>query len=273
MKYALATALLAILIAPQFTTAIELDEEPMDGQEQIEININSIQLVEDYMLDTDPTLPEITVSPRTASVRSTLQVFRNGQFTGSGTYSMIEGVPYLITASHVIDMTPQVIIVLGPMGMEAVNVFPEYSVCNRPILGSTVEICTQVDPSDKDTIVYPALDIRIDRLSDTLPIPSAVVETGTDWTFWDTVYMTGYPNGVHISVEGEIVGLDSDTDFLYLDIPGWFGSSGSGVYNNEGRLIGVFHSVLVGHWPGGNGFELLEGMRRFSILPAGFPSQ
>lgn len=274
MRYALSLALLAILISPQLTTAIELDEEPMEGQENIAFNVEPLQFVEDFSpVLRDPTLPEMTVSAREASVRSTLKVFENGRFIGSGTYTLIDGIPYMITANHVVDLTPGMATVQQGNTITITHAVPQYTVCNHPSLETSVQICTQLDPSAKDTVIYEDLDIRMDRLEDTLPIPAAVVNTNPDWNYWDTVYMTGYPDNVLISVAGEIVGYDRGTRFVYLDIPGWFGSSGSGIYNTDGELIGVFHSVRGGLWPMvGGGVELLEGQRRASLFPRGFPS-
>jgi|TARA_R110000744_G_C19323100_1_gene557820 hypothetical protein len=60
------------------------------------------------------------------------------------------------------------------------------------------------------------------------------------------VYYTGYPNSAGpLSFAGKIAGLSSD-DYLYINSYAWSGASGSGVFSENGKLIGYIVAIDVG---------------------------
>lgn len=62
----------------------------------------------------------------------------------------------------------------------------------------------------------------------------------------DTIY-TGYPNTTGpLTIDGKIVGY-SNTEDLFVHSYAWPGSSGSGVFNEQGRLIGYIMAVSLGY--------------------------
>ncbi len=60
------------------------------------------------------------------------------------------------------------------------------------------------------------------------------------------VYHTGYPNNMGpLTFDGKIVGY-SDEHYIYANSYAWSGSSGSGVFNERGKLIGYILALDVG---------------------------
>ena len=60
------------------------------------------------------------------------------------------------------------------------------------------------------------------------------------------VYHTGYPNNMGpLTFDGTIVGY-SDENYMYINSYAWSGSSGSGVFNERGKLIGYVLALDVG---------------------------
>ena len=60
------------------------------------------------------------------------------------------------------------------------------------------------------------------------------------------VYHTGYPNNMGpLTFDGTIVGY-SEEDYMYVNSYAWSGSSGSGVFNERGKLIGYVLALDVG---------------------------
>ena len=60
------------------------------------------------------------------------------------------------------------------------------------------------------------------------------------------VYHTGYPNNMGpLTFDGTIVGY-SDENYIYINSYAWSGSSGSGVFNERGKLIGYVLALDVG---------------------------
>ena len=59
-------------------------------------------------------------------------------------------------------------------------------------------------------------------------------------------YYTGYPNGQGpLTFAGEISGHDSSEN-VYVHSFAWPGSSGSGVFSDSGKLIGIIVAISVG---------------------------
>ena len=61
-----------------------------------------------------------------------------------------------------------------------------------------------------------------------------------------TIY-SGYPNNHSLlTIHGRISGYRSDGD-LILDTYGWSGASGSALFDEKGRLLGILSAMDIGH--------------------------
>jgi hypothetical protein len=71
-------------------------------------------------------------------------------------------------------------------------------------------------------------------------------EWKNDLSLMTVVYHTGYPNNMGpLTFDGNIVGY-SDDNYIYLNSYAWSGSSGSGVFNERGKLIGYVLALDIG---------------------------
>ena len=69
---------------------------------------------------------------------------------------------------------------------------------------------------------------------------------------------TGYPNTIGpVTLEGKVMGMSAD-EFIYLNSYAWAGSSGSGVFNFNGKLVGYIVAIDVGRTE--YGFDVLENV-------------
>ena len=74
-------------------------------------------------------------------------------------------------------------------------------------------------------------------------LPSHDIE---EYAIMRKVYFTAYPNNVGpLTVSGEIVGYNLNTH-IYIHSYGWSGSSGGGVFNESGELVGIIHALDIG---------------------------
>ena len=69
---------------------------------------------------------------------------------------------------------------------------------------------------------------------------------------------TGYPNTIGpVTLAGKVMGMSED-DFIYLNSYAWAGSSGSGVFDMKGKLVGYIVAIDVGHTE--YGYDVLENV-------------
>jgi S1-C subfamily serine protease len=72
------------------------------------------------------------------------------------------------------------------------------------------------------------------------------------------IYYTGFPNGSGLlTFDGRITGY-SNNELVYINSHAWTGSSGSGVFNRDGKLIGFIVALNVGQTEYGT--AVLAGM-------------
>ena len=67
------------------------------------------------------------------------------------------------------------------------------------------------------------------------------------------IFYSGYPSRHKLmSFNGRIVGYEEDEHGtqLIVNTYGWFGCSGSGVYDEDGKLVGILYGVDVEYYPG-----------------------
>jgi len=105
--------------------------------------------------------------------------------------------------------------------------------------------------------VEAAVPIRMPRH---LPRPS---EWKEELSILSKVYYTGFPNGEGPSTIGGAI-MNIDNHKILLDSYAWPGSSGSGVFSNEGKYIGYVVAVEVG-WTRFN-IQILENV--VWVIPA-----
>ena len=71
-------------------------------------------------------------------------------------------------------------------------------------------------------------------------------EWSKDISMLTQIYHTGYPNNMGpLTFDGKIVGY-SDEEHIYINSFAWSGSSGSGVFNKRGKLIGYVLAIDIG---------------------------
>ena len=69
---------------------------------------------------------------------------------------------------------------------------------------------------------------------------------------------TGYPNTVGpLTIDGEVSGF-AGTDYLYMLSYAWQGSSGSGVFDKNGKYIGYVVAIDVGQTE--HGVQILQNV-------------
>ena len=62
----------------------------------------------------------------------------------------------------------------------------------------------------------------------------------------DKTFYTGYPNNMGpLTLHGRIAGF-ADNGYFFVDSYAWTGSSGAGVFNQNGKLIGIIMALDVG---------------------------
>jgi hypothetical protein len=86
-------------------------------------------------------------------------------------------------------------------------------------------------------------------------LPTTQEWINTFATFSELLY-TGYPSDIGIAtVRGEVISYGYE-DVVYMHSFAWPGASGSGVFNEQGQLVGHIMALLVGET--GYGIDVLE---------------
>ena len=176
-------------------------------------------------------IENITISPQTIierRVRDAAVKITNPQHSGhgSGSYFSYRGFHLIITAYHVVDdMNPNKIIILGRDG-ESVDAKLIYKNAEYDI-----------------AVLQPA---RI--LSSRTAIPLNIMQNEPDIN--STLIYTGFPSGHDLlTFQGNIAGFESvgpqDRKAMLIHTYGWFGSSGSCLFNQWGRLVGILWGIDV----------------------------
>jgi len=163
---------------------------------------------------------------REASVKVTIP-FSGGH--GSGSYVIYKDINLVITAQHVAD---------GPLGMN-------YLVSH----GSESRIATLIYSDEADDIAVLYFSYQFARINPMKYNPSeAIADIGTD------VYYSGFPSSHKLmSFSGRVAGYENSgrigDKHIILQTYGWFGCSGSVIYNSKGQQVGVLYGVDVEYYP------------------------
>jgi len=105
--------------------------------------------------------------------------------------------------------------------------------------------------------------VEIERVSRRTPVNLRdVLPTSREWkeelSVLNETFYTGYPNGLGpLTFEGTIAGISED-NYIYLHSYAWPGSSGSGIFSDDGNLIGILIALNVGFT--GAGYDVLEDL-------------
>lgn len=140
-----------------------------------------------------------------------------GAITGSGNYFKIRDEHFIITAAHVIDDMTEVFIT------------------ERSGFSYKAEV-KHVDYFRDIAIIIPEKKLMYTKAIDYRS--SKYIEIGKE------VFYCGQPNNQHFTLfDGRISGIDGQ--FLLINNFAWPGSSGSVVFNKEGRVVGILSAVSV----------------------------
>jgi hypothetical protein len=180
--------------------------------------------------------PSYTISEKKAvrqSVNSVVAVYSisddSSQLsTLSGTYFEFGGEYYVLTSAHGI---------LGGCSKIVVSHLEEQSSCEK------IAVVNQ----DVDYAIF-----KVEKMETRKPIRliNSMPSIRKSYKLLDKVYYTGYPNSIGPTTwTGTIAG--SSGDFLILQSYAWSGSSGSGVFDERGKLIGIVMALDVGMTPMG----------------------
>lgn len=148
---------------------------------------------------------------------------------------------------------------------------------NHGILGSCEDTKIVVDEVSYDCLNFVELNeevdyaiIQIEEILHRNPvkIPQRIARTNKDWkkalSIMSKTYYTGFPNGMGpLTLDGKIMG-HSREGYIYMNSYAWSGSSGSGVFSQDGDYIGYVIAIDVG--PGFNGPTILENV--VLVVPA-----
>jgi S1-C subfamily serine protease len=153
------------------------------------------------------------------SRRSSVKVYHPdfGGF-GSGTYAKVEGRFFILTAAHVVRGESHMLI----LGRDEV------------VPGRVVYTNNASD------IAF----LEVEEMNTREPIR---IRNNYDPHISDDLVYTGFPNGTDLlTITGRISGFRGH--WLVVQGYTWMGASGSGVFDNRGRLVGVVSMVEVGNF-------------------------
>ena len=164
-------------------------------------------------------LSNVSDRARNAAVK-VVNLGEDFQAQGSGTLFRVDGQYIVITAAHVVR-DAQSVIIATPDGL---GYFGTPLMTNHEL--------------DYAILLVPEISGRTPlRLR---PLQEAQMRVGAHVTY------TGFPNGHNLlSISGEISGM-ARGEHLIMHSYAWPGSSGSCVFDNQGRLVGVLRAVDVG---------------------------
>ena len=215
----------------------------------------------------EPAPPEIETANFAENIMSSLLVVKRNMNTGiigSGILIEINGLPYMMTALHVIDH----MIHEDRTFKEAachVDTYTREEECVDIFLGPGFERMVYVDRATDAAMVPLSRFPEGSR-------PAHLVEPGYDFRIGQEIWVIGCPTGApNIVTRGVLSGLVSMRGFngaLFTDSDVWFGTSGGGVFLPTGEYVGYVRAMAASRTP--NGREIAEGLNIFSPLPEGW---
>jgi hypothetical protein len=197
---------------------------------------NSYDTISDIRSDnnTSADLPvplRFAVSMSRESAVSVMSLSVDGAYisSSSGTYIEKEGKYYVLTVSHGITTQDCDFI--------------------RIVIGDEIYNCTEI-AAFNERVDYAVLEVGEILSRTAVPIPDHIPKNN-EWVenlsiYNETVY-TGYPSGMGpITLDGRISGF-TENENVYIHSFAWPGSSGSGVFNEQNKLIGFIMAINLGY--------------------------
>ena len=163
---------------------------------------------------------------REAAVRVTVP-FTGGH--GSGSYIKYKDLNLIFTAQHVAD---------GELGVNYLITYKQES---------HLATLIYADEANDMAVLYLRTPFRQIEPMKYIPLDS-VADVGTN------VFYSGYPSTHKLmSFTGRVAGYASGPGIgkrIILQTYGWFGCSGSVIYDTKGRQVGILYGVDVEYYPG-----------------------
>ncbi len=143
----------------------------------------------------------------------------------SGTYFVYNNKYYVLTVSHAIaGLCEDLVVTYFTDSAKCI----EYTSIDSQVDYAIIEI--EKMPNRKPLSVLNSIEFRPAKYPRLL----------------DKMYYTGYPNNIGpLSFTGTISGF-TDSGTIFLNSYAWTGSSGSGVFNDRGKLVGIIMALDVG---------------------------
>jgi len=167
---------------------------------------------------------------------------------GSGTYIMVNNIPYVITANHVLVESPDTLV--------ACHV--DTTVFTDPLPGQCIETTEQ-------SYIDTTHDIAVLRLQNIFAaaLPAYIIFE-YNWTLGEPIMISAYPFSMYSLSFGNI-GMCRNIGRCVHDAAVWWSSSGGGVFNMNGDLIGI----QLSHWVDLRLPDVVEGHKVFTLIPNG----
>ena len=199
------------------------------------------------MSELDNVTKDLSITERQTVIKSrqsAVRIFSYDPHRGiigasSGTYLRhSNGKFYVLTTHHgILGDCEYVTVIFGDDEYDCL----EFAVGDR----SEDYMIMEVEPIENATPV---------NISRVLPRPSEWVE---QVSVMKRTYYTGFPNNDGPNTfSGYVSRYDPYGELIYLDSYAWAGSSGSGVFSSDGKLIGIVMALDIGG--SGLGYQVLE---------------
>jgi hypothetical protein len=207
--------LLALMLAMCIPNAYATDEMPPASL--------------DTTMNTEPVTVSATMSAVEQKVRAAaVRVMSSGGGHGSGSLVKYKGLTLLFTAHHVAD---------DPLG----SVY--YAMRGEEI---RVGVLIYADPVHDMSVIY-----MMEEFNSVKPLKYSpreeIIEVGSEITY------SGYPSSHKLmTFRGRVAGYETLPDAgiqVLLHTHGWFGCSGSMVYDENGDIVGILWGVDVEYQP------------------------
>lgn len=149
----------------------------------------------------------------------------DGISLASGTYFVYLGKYYVLTVSHALaGVCEDLVVTYFEDSAQCIR----YALVDKQADYAIIEV--EKLHSRKPISIFNSIEFKFNKLPKLL----------------DKMYYTGYPNNIGpLTFEGNVSGF-SGNGYIFLNSYAWTGSSGSGVFNERGKLIGIIMALDVG---------------------------